>query len=94
MTPLIPPHDPRSMETDLPYPQWKLVAWRFFRVFMVTFGVTFLSSIGDDFSFVTLKSLFFAALAASISATAKYIRQWAKEQDYQLWLDFVRKIPI
>ncbi len=56
------------------YPQWKIIAWRYLRVFLASFLVTFTAGFTGVADITALKALVMSAITGGITALAKYLR--------------------
>ena len=68
---------------DSVYPTWKKVAWRYARVFISVFLVTFALefSVYGEPTWTGLRALLLSAIVASVSATGKYMREQSDDFD-------------
>lgn len=78
-------------EVSMEYPKWKIVAWRYVRVFLASFLVSFASGLVGATDFDALMALVVASLTAAIPAVAKLLREEVSGGDQT---SMVNKLPL
>ena len=73
------------------YPQWKIIVWRFTRVFLATFLLLFGSALQatDDWAVSSLYAMLLSTIPAALNATWKAARDNIAD-NYDHWL---HKVP-